>query len=866
MTTRPSLLVLGRRAAASLAFSTLLFGCGPQPSPELETEAPVLGAVSESLPPGMVRIYLSGPHTAGGVRDEVCHAVLISAYRLVTSAHCFAGFGPTQVQMFRIFNMDLTAANVRFHPNAWADGQTAWSSVRDESTLTSVFDLAIITLPQSPYGITPVKLWNPPNATSLDLSGRTLTFGGAHVSGGGATGREAIRRLEARDGGHFIIGDRSPSGLLPGDSGGGATIMLTSDLPLSQRFGTPLHCPPPAAAHGERVLVGINTAYVGNEDFFVATFTDAIAGWLAESAFDPDSDGVCSYDDNCPNVSNADQRNCNAFAEQDPRWLTSGESFGDACDPVPCPHASAWVTEHEPGPSSYSDAFTSYGRVISDVLGLEPVIALGDSTQVSSTIYFCVCRNPDGTPVSDPTVCEGAPHWCIRDPLVMGSGLTEVGHGMAPGPGETYWKRITVSPAGPARGAVTLQYPSPIQFYTWNYVADYQDWLGRGLITPLPVDPKFGPGTDLAGVIWVRSNTQTGASVHDLPDTSCGITPEIDNCSISDHFAEGIAPDAKTIWRHYPRVPRWRPNPFWTFCAMCGVQSHLFGDIVSNPARILTFDDDLRATRWTERGGVDVTTQLTEELRTAMVRSSVLWLGSSEPAALLESRNSRAVMLASDGTRILGTVTEGSGRFGFSSTYSAARGMSPRTGFAAAYARSTGATYVAGGTSSGIVQGDVYTHRAGVWSRVRLADPGQAPVAARSSAYSVRDERLWVIDQVPRAGLVLRRIDPARGAASSYSGLSVLSGLTEVWATALGDGRILVAGNHARGHRLAVLDVERTRLGERVVVVGSVERAGVLGMAPAVAATEVTVAVVETVGAEVVLRPEVVALRGLGVR
>lgn len=83
---------------------------------------------------------------------------------------------------------------------------------------------------------------------------------------------------------------------------------------FSPGAGEPMLPPPP-----EQFIA--NVAFGGGDPF--AQF--ALRLWSPGPCDDPDGDGVCAAMDNCPNVSNPDQSDCD------------GDGVGDACDPdFPC--------------------------------------------------------------------------------------------------------------------------------------------------------------------------------------------------------------------------------------------------------------------------------------------------------------------------------------------------------------------------------------------------------------------------------------------------------------------------------------------------------------------------------------------------
>lgn len=110
---------------------------------------------------------------------------------------------------------------------------------------------------------------------------------------------------------------------------------------------------------------------------------------------DQDGDGVCDAvcpgekSDNCPQVPNPGQQNCNADAEA----AASKPAVGDACDPVPCPRAKV---------ASSTMTSTLYNAISTMEFDVEPIRSSPDGTepQLFRGVWrhrFCDCPDADGS-------------------------------------------------------------------------------------------------------------------------------------------------------------------------------------------------------------------------------------------------------------------------------------------------------------------------------------------------------------------------------------------------------------------------------------------------------------------------------------
>src|SRR5262249_54484973 len=151
---------------------------------------------------------------------------------------------------------------------------------------------------------------------------------------------------------------------------------------------------------------------------------------------------------------------------------------------------------------------------------------------------------------------------------------TEIGSGV-PQPGQTYWHAITTNTG--FGSTVALSYPGAVVNRTWDYTTDYQTWFANGWVPALVPDPKYGPGTDLGGWLWAHDPTQVGFGAHGGAHNP------------SDAWAP-VAPDPRSSETHARQLPKYKPNPWWTYCAQCGDIFEFPGEQVVDPAPFVTYD------------------------------------------------------------------------------------------------------------------------------------------------------------------------------------------------------------------------------------------------------------------------------------
>ena len=574
-------------------------------------------------------------------------------------------------------------------------------------------------------------------------------------------------------------------------------------------------------------------------------YVPAIADWINSFTHDDDDhDQTCNATDNC-SIPNPDQANCNKTAEDEPTW--GGAQLGDACDPTPCPMPSVTQTDFVTATSGIPKAgdgvliFTNHGRSIRDQLDVVPILDDGSAAISSARPRFCLCRDATGAPLPDLEACLGPPFHCTLDPKQ--TSYTEAGGG-APLPNQTYWHKITLDTGFGA--TVPLSYPGAEVSRTWDYATDYQAWLAAGWVSALAVDPKFAPGTDLGGWMWMHDGTSKGFAAHG------GVA------NPADAFAP-VAPDPRATSKHHKRIPRYKPNPWWSYCAPCGDEWRFSGEQVSNPAPFVTLDpESLHAHVWTADGGADATAALSLALRRALAGPS-LFVGASEPAPVTRSHAlARQLQLSSDGSTVLGAVTRG--RSGFDLQPIGARGPTPRTGFAAAWSRTAGALFVVGGTSAtGAPLGQAWTWRPDAGFTVAALDPALAPMNAEASVFSPHDARMWIVDRT-RTGRRLIRLDPASGIVESTGQLPLGADLETAYLTTDAAGRVLLVGAIGARHRIVRLAAPRFTAGGRVTAAAHVEGTGAPLGAPVVAGDQVHLAIGVTTDEAAIIESHAVAI------
>ncbi|MDQ3341568.1 MAG: trypsin-like serine protease [Myxococcota bacterium] len=808
-----------------------LVGCSTSTS---STVQPLTNPTQIGAHPSVGRLTVTGPGHLEG-----CHFVLVAPRWALTSAHCFLGIQPFSATL-EVAGIAVATSEVHFHPNTF-NGETEWTT--QVWSPEPAYDLALVHLPSS-TGLTSAKLWRPAYPMTALAANQLITVTGSNgeflETEEDAIGTVAFLHLADYTNGWVIEADNAPSGLLGGDSGGGAFVTATA---VPTPFESP--CARAPAANGQEALIGINKTGGSLADI-VPVYFPSVSSWINSfTDADLDNDHACDSVDNCE-ISNPDQANCNVTAEKAPAW--GGEELGDACDPTPCAVPSLDETDFIaatsgfPKPGDGELITTHYGRSIRDKLELTPILADGSSTSSSARVRFCICADATGAPLPLAT-CKQAPYYCTLDPDQLNN--TETGGGAPPSATQTYWHRITLNTGYNA--SVALAYPGATVSRTWNYQWDYQNWLAAGWASALPIDPKYGVGTDLGGWMWTHDPTSNGFAAHG------------GDANPADVFAP-VAPDPRSTKTTKKKIPRYKPAPWWTYCAPCGDEWRMPGEEVINPPLFLTFDAaSLAAYGWDQHGGFDASAYIAEPLRRLLVMPSSLVVGASEPLAVTSSHAvPRQLVIAADGTRVLGGVARGSRAFELAAL--SGSGPTARRGFAAAWSRTANALFIVGGTdASGTPLADAWTWRPGAGFKRAALDRTYTPTNAEATLYSPNDGRLWIVDRT-RIGRRLIRLDPFTGIVETAGQLPLGADLESVYLVTTGTGDVLLVGGIGARHRVVRLAVERFSPGASVVAAAHREGTGAPLGQPTVANGKLGLAVGIQLGETAWIESHVVAI------
>ena len=596
-----------------------------------------------------------------------------------------------------------------------------------------------------------------------------------------------------------------------------------------------------------------------------ATTYDNMNGiWISAAMDDIDLDGVPNDDDNCVSVKNPDQANCNLDAELD----RQGDALGDACDPVPCPAASAPISLEVPLLNASAGCIVmESARVVRrdidpEVLGSHNPIngAAMDDRQKRAAFRFCPKRQD---PLRQCTVLAGERH----DESFDNHELFSI------------WRNVTLPSLGPTGSFTTWDFPSDFPPMYWDDWTDRERWLANDWMeSSEPAKPNLHPDSlwqtvsGIDGAFGLRAGL---ARSHDMlgnaNQNANGIhyTPDLgDGYATGEGLARAyidMAPD-KIVIRHGsncsystgcqgPLCDQGVLAPL-RWCIACKRPLEWWNPILPVDS-VLAKATDGRLGLVDEKGRIVVVDgMLSPTLTDRLSDPDLLLVGAVEPYldAGRGYRGVQGVFVKADATATVGSIVGNEDGFRMqreeiidrdpilkSATVAPAGaapldGIPSRTGFAAVLSRTLGALIIAGGTdaSSGQPSRDIWmVPEQGLPSQ--LVVPGYAPARVLAVTVAPADGAIWILDELRLASWLriarLVRIDPGSGEHEIVWRGPRLGLFDRQWLGADRDGQVLLfsSSNALRKHVIVRFEAEPYVIGTSHAVLARFGQGALLG-------------------------------------
>jgi hypothetical protein len=501
---------------------------------------------------------------------------------------------------------------------------------------------------------------------------------------------------------------------------------------------------------------------------------------------DPDGDGICNVvcpgssraPDNCPFVTNPDQANCNAFAEQ-----TLGHPLlGDACDPTPCPSIEAVVTRAPRAFISGSEIPTILGPQVEDRVSIDlipPHVRDHRSRDRIPTVLWDVRTEFRFCQENEDQLFD------CKDGAVIRAVQLAVDRPMDRA---FPWHRVTYRPTSAEGvnegGWVHRSLSSSNYTYAqnrsaairWDFAADHDHWRSTGMIpTTTTAFACRGQDRCLGGRFWAYADSPVGSSPahtmangrwvgHHAPDLSGSFT---------DIAPERYGLEAQggrgTLFPDYQRLARsillLKTLPYPHPLGGRGELSPLLA--VAGRGLFRIAEDGVAES---------LEALVTPGVLARAIANDVQWISAAEPFNV-RADDPLVALVSNDGTKVVDILTTHEDKLALGSEARrpiaiSTNGPPARTGFASVFSRLAGGVFTIGGSSSGRALNEVWFHALDTgWRRIDVKGATLGtPVAA---TFGSNDQQLWVLDRV--RGLFgvesvrLLRIDPTSGQTSVLS-------------------------------------------------------------------------------------------------
>jgi hypothetical protein len=566
---------------------------------------------------------------------------------------------------------------------------------------------------------------------------------------------------------------------------------------------------------------------------------------------DPDGDGICNNlecgapGDNCPNVANGGQENCNRDSE-----LAHGAVvFGDACDPVVCPgFAPVFATS-----SSIKSGDVTYATALVQIkfspIGSHDIAAVA-STEVSVPVtktHYRFCPH-------DPT--RGAD--CFNDAVAVRDALLTLPDDSL----ATLFHRITFTSLGTGIPEGSRTYGTGNSYTrTWLYKDDYKTWRGTSWGSWLPdvetalTDPGAASPFDAAGRFWAHGDSGVGTTDLSLGTGMHGLAsnPSQPASQLVNHY-ERLSPlTILTIPNYADIVPIgvirdcWVCGPVFgkNYCTFCSVEAK--PQIVLPASRIIAQSDDGTIGVVSVGGTLKpLSAPLGPGLRSSIARG-LTWVDQAEPSALWGLGANAPAAIAVSGTIIEDLVFSANGEvfdrrdLGLvdrRETHAPVASKTTRSDSLPVYSRATGRVFFLGGLdASGNPAKDVVVRDVFGGLPTVIPPGGWDPGKILAATYSPFEDVLWVLDEIagPAKAQSTRRLwllSPRSGVGSIMGSWTSAGRFDRHWLRLDRDGSVLLfaSGKTLRHHAVVRLN-HRAGLLE---VLGVAFRQGDLAIPPVV--------------------------------
>jgi hypothetical protein len=541
--------------------------------------------------------------------------------------------------------------------------------------------------------------------------------------------------------------------------------------------------------------------------------------FIRRSLTDFDRDLIPDDYDNCPNVANFGQANCNAIAED----AMGYERRGDACDPRPCAHGR--IEPAEKLVSSWSGGsliLEQHGVMIRRDFEIDP--------RPSMPYYNGANDGEDGAGIA-PSNVPTKYRFCQNDldklvncesPSTVDNGLVDLPDGVI-GPQRPFLRMAVWDPAdpAPAEDNETLPYDGASQAVRrWDYQAHKAHWSSQvpPWISPVGSTGLFGTTTGLSGRLWVHSSTNIGLFA---TGSATGYRVSMAGTAVGDaelgNYYVPYAPDSPYFIYD---VGAWSPIDYFEWVIPWDPWDALdakWDGVMQEAATVIQGYEGRFARIQRDGAAVVVDAELGTGLKSLMAQS-VLW-GPAAEASLWQAHKGahdspHAVAFKSDGTDVFDGVwldgVRGNAADVGQPSLGRSGGPSARTGFAPVYSRADDLAFVVGGVASGVTTKEIWYRSVETtdvpWTRIDLGG-GYAPEHVKAATWSPLEQKLWVLDL---AGTVARlaRVHPSTGHAEILHSWTWTGNYDRHWMRLALDGSVMLFGSSSslNRHGAAVFD------------------------------------------------------------